>query len=163
MRRKLPSLDEISKRMEEQDLYDQVAQELEKGEKHSGLWLKAITLSKGDTNRAEAAYVELRIQSIIDEAVIAEKELNEANRRKMQWEFVEQRLKEHEQEREKIEQKEKLLKSQIVPAIELLKELNLEVIEKDGQYIIHRDGAIKASGISIEKVIEFSNQPSKIL
>jgi len=61
-----------NERLSEEFLFEQVAHEMDKGELRKGLWLKAFSEGDGDTNKAESIYVKLRIQSLIDEDVIAE-------------------------------------------------------------------------------------------
>jgi|SaaInlStandDraft_5_1057022.scaffolds.fasta_scaffold107146_1 hypothetical protein len=54
-------------RLSEEKLYEQVAQELKAGKKREGIWVKAMAKSGGDLNKAEALYIELRVQAIKDE------------------------------------------------------------------------------------------------
>lgn len=58
-------------RLSEEKLYEQVAQELKAGKKREGIWVKAMAKSGGDLNKAEALYIELRVQAIKDEASLA--------------------------------------------------------------------------------------------
>ncbi|MEZ8306795.1 hypothetical protein AB6C40_23530 [Vibrio splendidus] len=62
------------KRIIEEWVYEQVADELGIGEIRKGLWTKARGLSEGDTNKCESIYIQLRAESIVDEAKV----LNEA-------------------------------------------------------------------------------------
>ena len=48
----------------EEALYKQAYEELEQGKERKGLWAKAVTKSKGDTDRAESIYIELRVDSL---------------------------------------------------------------------------------------------------
>ena len=48
----------------EEALYKQAYEELEQGKERKGLWAKALTKSKGDTDRAESIYIELRVDSL---------------------------------------------------------------------------------------------------
>ena len=57
-------------RLSEERLYEQVAQELKAGKKREGIWVKAMAKSGGDLNKAEALYIEYRVQSLSDEAQI---------------------------------------------------------------------------------------------
>ena len=63
------------KRIIEEWVYEQVADELGIGEIRKGLWTKARGLSEGDTNKCESIYIQLRAESIVDEAKV----LNEAS------------------------------------------------------------------------------------
>ncbi|XDF76660.1 hypothetical protein AAFX60_007630 [Aliivibrio fischeri] len=62
------------KRIIEEWVYERVADELSVGEIRRGLWTKARGLSEGDKNKCESIYIQLRAESIVDEAKI----LNEA-------------------------------------------------------------------------------------
>ncbi len=63
---------EIADRKLEEALYESVARELSEGVRKEGLWLKAIASSGGDKERAGAVYIELRAQSMLDDAALAE-------------------------------------------------------------------------------------------
>ena len=54
-------------RVLEEKLYEEVAFEIENNEIKKGLWAKALSESSGNKNEAEALYIKLRIQNIIDE------------------------------------------------------------------------------------------------
>ena len=54
-------------RLIEEQLYKQISDEKKNGYRRDGLWLKAISESNNDENKAEALYVKLRFQSILDE------------------------------------------------------------------------------------------------
>jgi hypothetical protein len=60
-------------RLLEEKLYEQVAQELKAGKKREGIWVKAMAKSGGDLNKAEALYIELRVQAIRDEILATQK------------------------------------------------------------------------------------------
>jgi hypothetical protein len=60
-------------RLSEEKLYEQVAQELKAGKKREGIWVKAMAKSGGDLNKAEALYIELRVQVIRDEILATQK------------------------------------------------------------------------------------------
>ena len=57
----------IVKRMVETNLFEFVMNEISNGEKHQGLWGQALVACEGDTVRAEAAYIKLRVNSVKDE------------------------------------------------------------------------------------------------
>ncbi|AKO53503.1 hypothetical protein ABA45_14665 [Marinobacter psychrophilus] len=59
-------------RLQEEQLYEQVIQELSHGEKRGGLWAKALANSDGSEQRAESLYIRYRVQSIKDEIDIFE-------------------------------------------------------------------------------------------
>lgn len=58
------------KRIIEEWVYECVAEELEMGEIRKGLWTKARGLSEGDANKCESIYIQLRAESIVDEAKV---------------------------------------------------------------------------------------------
>jgi hypothetical protein len=60
-------------RLLEEKLYEQVAQELKASKKREGIWVKAMAKSGGDLNKAEALYIELRVQAIRDEILATQK------------------------------------------------------------------------------------------
>jgi len=66
------SAESATKRLSEEALWEQVADEIDKGELRKGLWLKAKSEGAGDKNKAESIYIKLRMQSLIDEAVLNE-------------------------------------------------------------------------------------------
>jgi len=59
-------------RLLEEQLFEQVAQELSKGEMRVGLWTQALANSNGDEEKAKAIYIQYRVQSIKDEKEILE-------------------------------------------------------------------------------------------
>ncbi len=75
-------------RLSEERLYEQVAQELKAGKKRDGIWVKAMAKTGGDLNKAEALYIELRVQAIKDEASLAsaQQKLNEEIRKSQELE-----------------------------------------------------------------------------
>lgn len=58
----------IANRLIEEKLYEQVLHEFESGVRRDGLWAKAFQKSNGDVQKANALYIEYRVQSIKDEA-----------------------------------------------------------------------------------------------
>ena len=64
------SIDSAAERLSEEVLYEKIAREIESGEKRKGLWTKAKALSHGDESKAEGVYVELRMQSMIDDIIL---------------------------------------------------------------------------------------------
>jgi len=67
-------------RLSEEKLYEQVAQELKAGKKREGVWVKAMAKTGGDLNKAEALYIELRVQAIKDEDILRE-EIDKATKK----------------------------------------------------------------------------------
>jgi len=59
-------------RIDEEKYYELVASELENGMRKKGLWLKALSKSNGDENKANSLYVSFRVQAIKDEFEIDE-------------------------------------------------------------------------------------------
>lgn len=72
-------LSDAQARLMEEKLFEQVADELSRGERRNGLWLKALSMSDGSEVRASSLYIQLRIQSILDEGKI-EHHLSTANK-----------------------------------------------------------------------------------
>ena len=60
----------ISNRKVDEELYSLVAQELEDGSPHKGLWLKAIQLAGGNKDKQASEYIKLRVQSVKDDISI---------------------------------------------------------------------------------------------
>jgi len=54
-------------RLQEEQLYEQIAQELESGERRDGLWVKALANAQGAEEKAQGLYIKYRVQSIKDE------------------------------------------------------------------------------------------------
>lgn len=61
-----------SDRLFEEQLYEQVSHEIQRGELKPGLWAKALAKSSGNNEAAKSHYIEFRVQAIKDEIVIAE-------------------------------------------------------------------------------------------
>lgn len=61
----------IADRLVEEKLYEQALHEFELGVRRDGLWAKAFRKSNGDEQKANALYLEYRVQSIKDDAEIA--------------------------------------------------------------------------------------------
>jgi len=57
----------IINRMVEAHLFEYVMNEINKGDRHQGLWGQALVACEGDTVKAEAAYIKLRVNFIKDE------------------------------------------------------------------------------------------------
>jgi hypothetical protein len=62
----------IMGRLIDEKKYEQVFREVESGFRRDGLWAKALHKSRGNEQRAKALYIKYRVQSLNDEAVIAE-------------------------------------------------------------------------------------------
>ena len=57
-------------RLQEERLYEYISDELEEGTVRKGLWTKAIALAGGDPLKSQAEYINLRLQSMIDEGTL---------------------------------------------------------------------------------------------
>ncbi len=57
----------LKARANEELLYSQVAEEIEKNEINKGLWAKALSESGNIDSSAKALYIKLRVQSLKDE------------------------------------------------------------------------------------------------
>lgn len=62
----------IVNRLVEEKIYEQVLREIESGLRRDGLWAKALQESRGNEQEAKALYIKFRVQSIKDEAEIAQ-------------------------------------------------------------------------------------------
>mgnify|MGYP006137877707 FL=1 len=62
-------------RLQEEMLYEVVAEEMENKVRRPGLWAKAFAMSNGNENAAKAKYILLRVQSLRDEIEEQSKEL----------------------------------------------------------------------------------------
>jgi hypothetical protein len=64
-------------RLSEIELYELVAEEIERNQQSKGLWVKALSDSEGDLDKGQALYVKLRVQMIKDEWAHLDKVLAE--------------------------------------------------------------------------------------
>lgn len=145
-------------RIAEQYVYEKVAQELEAGVRNNGLWLKALMLTDGDERKTEAEYIKLRVQSLVDEEVVADA-------------IFQQQILEEEKNKKLNEQKEAAEKkksdiaksnAEYKEALEILHDLDYEVIGEDGFYTIKKNGKVIVSPVSRDRVIKLSKNPSSI-
>lgn len=56
----------IQNRLQDEILYEYVAEEIEENIKNKGLWAKAYAQSEGDLNKVEPLYMQYRVQAIKD-------------------------------------------------------------------------------------------------
>ena len=63
-------LNQAMTREVEEELYAQVLQEIERGERRDGLWAKALVTANGDESIAKAQYIKLRVQALFDDGLI---------------------------------------------------------------------------------------------
>ena len=61
-------LNSAKARLVEERLYEMVMDELETGNIRKGIWGKALAQSNGNDNQARSKYLELRVESLKDEA-----------------------------------------------------------------------------------------------
>lgn len=61
-------LNSAKSRLVEERLYEMVMDELETGNIRKGIWAKAVAKSNGNDNQAKSKYLELRVESLKDEA-----------------------------------------------------------------------------------------------
>ena len=59
-------------RLQEEQLYEFISDELEAGSVRKGLMTKAVAQADGDPLRTQAEYIKLRLQSLIDENTLME-------------------------------------------------------------------------------------------
>jgi hypothetical protein len=60
-----------TRRLDEEVLYEFVVNELAQGIRREGLWAKALVETEGDDQAANARYIKLRVQALIDEHTLA--------------------------------------------------------------------------------------------
>mgnify|MGYP001336404930 CR=1 FL=1 len=99
-RNKKSSVDTVFLRQQEERLYKIILVEMEAGIRRDGLWGKALTKANFDEKDAKAIYVKLRMQSLIDEELIAErlaKEKKELEERIIKEQEIIKKQKEEEQ------------------------------------------------------------------
>ena len=60
----------VAHRKTDEALYSAIAQEMEDGVRHNGLWLKALEQAEGNKERQVAEYIKLRVQSLKDDISI---------------------------------------------------------------------------------------------
>ena len=59
-------------RLQEEQVYEFILDEIEAGQVRRGLMAKAMTLSNGDESKWQSEYIKLRFQSLIDENTLFE-------------------------------------------------------------------------------------------
>jgi len=68
-------------RLMEEELYSEVARELNEGILRNGLWAMALQKAGGDKDKAKSLYIPLRVQSLKDEAEMEQASIEEETRR----------------------------------------------------------------------------------
>ena len=63
-------LNSAKSRLVEERLYEMVMDELESGNIRKGIWAKAVAKSNGNDSQAKSKYLELRVESLKDEAQV---------------------------------------------------------------------------------------------
>lgn len=104
-------------RIIEEYIYELVGKELLIGEIRTGLWTKAISMAGGSDSKAEAIYIKLRAQSIVDKAKIANENVELSKKLKP---LVSKKVNSHQQEHDakKANSKQQSqLESQLIVAI----------------------------------------------
>ena len=66
----------IETRLLEEKLYEQVVEELVRGQRRNGLWAKALVDSGGREEKTKALYIQYRVQSLKDELELSYKYTN---------------------------------------------------------------------------------------
>jgi hypothetical protein len=64
----------ISSRFLDEQIYAQVLNEIENGQRRDGLWAKALAHSDGCNEKAKSLYIKYRAESIRDEITLATKD-----------------------------------------------------------------------------------------
>lgn len=60
----------VAQRKTDETIYSAIAQEMEEGIRHNGLWLRALEKAEGSKERQVAEYIKLRVQSLKDDVSI---------------------------------------------------------------------------------------------
>lgn len=92
----------------EEDLYEAIVSELQRGYKRDGFWAKAIANGNGNEDKAKSLYIKYRIQSIIDENNITEILAKEENSRKESKVKSDNMAKEAEQKAKVVAEKKRI-------------------------------------------------------
>lgn len=69
-------LNSAKARLVEERLYEMVMDELDSGNIRKGIWGKSLATSNGNDNQARSKYLELRVESLKDEAHVIQSILN---------------------------------------------------------------------------------------
>ena len=65
-------MEDAASRLVEEKLYEQVALEIAEKAVKPGLWAKAMQLTSGNKEKAEAEYIRLRVQNLLDRSLVEE-------------------------------------------------------------------------------------------
>ena len=92
-------IEEALYRETEEQLFANVVKEIEAGVRRDGLWAKALISAEGDEAKAKIEYIQLRVQSIVDEEMLdtlrkaeKEKQMAEQANKKKEAKAEEERL-----------------------------------------------------------------------
>lgn len=99
-------LEKAKERKIEEYYFNIVAQELEQNIKHNPTWVKAIAKSKGDAEKAKSYYIDYRIQSLKDDAVL-QAEINHEKEAKI---ILDEKRQNEEKKIKRYQEREKLRK-----------------------------------------------------
>lgn len=127
-------------RLAEERLYEIVALEIKNDELRDGLWAKALSEAKGNSDEAKGIYIKLRVQSLIDEHEVMsqiQKEVSQSEAR----EAVDQSARELQERKSK-------LRSQA-------KELGVDIEEKKDGVWVARDWPSSPARYSIDELERF--------
>lgn len=136
-------------RLSEEKLYEQVAQELKAGKKREGIWVKAMAKSDGSLNKAEALYIEFRVQAIKDDNNLAS----------VQSKLKQNKLKqEQEQEQKQNKLKQKAVEKQVAAK-------NRAKLENQPDYILKKIrcvGKLESLGYKVVIRPKYADESSEI-
>lgn len=92
-------IEEALYRETEEQLFANVVKEIEAGVRRDGLWAKALISAEGDEAKAKIDYIQLRVQSILDEEMLdalrkaeREKQMAEQAKKKNEAKAEEERI-----------------------------------------------------------------------
>ena len=86
----------------EEQLYNQVAQELQQGKKHDATWAKALATGKGDNEAKQGLYIKYRVQSLMDDLIIEQENLDIQNKESINKQRIQQRIQQRKKTIDKV-------------------------------------------------------------
>lgn len=111
------NLEKAKERKIEEYYLNIVAQELEQNIKHNPTWAKSIAKSKGDSEKAKSYYIDYRIQSLKDDAIL-QQDINNQNKAKKK--LYEEKQKEenfYKKQKERVKQSNEDNKGKLHPIV----------------------------------------------
>lgn len=76
------SSEKLADRLLEEKLYEEVAQDLDRGKRREGIWAKALANSNGSESQAQSLYIKYHVQALKDELQLQNETNQEATQNK---------------------------------------------------------------------------------